>query len=127
MPSPLPAVGLRAHGRDARLTANSFHPSASRQRHPRTTLFDFGISRRLIFPPHILRLLVIAKRHKMRMAQVFVRRPLDKFELPDQHGLEPPAIGHLARRQPRAPAPALGLRQICKRTSGGSQPMEFLE
>jgi len=46
------------------------------------------------------------------MPQVLVRCPLNKFELPHQDRLQPPAVSHLRRREALAPAARLLLGKI---------------
>src|SRR5258708_6034968 len=40
-----------------------------------------------LFPPHVLRLLVVAQRHESAVPQVCIAGPLDIFKLPHQHRL----------------------------------------
>jgi hypothetical protein len=54
-----------------------------------------------------------------------VAGPLEELELPDQHGLEPYALGHLRLRQPLTPASALLLRQVHERAAIDLQALEL--
>src|SRR5947209_5995331 len=59
------------------------------------------------------------------MPKMVVRRPFDKFELPDHDRLQPPAMCHLCRRKSSTPASAPRFRQVGKRAFSRFEPSEF--
>src|SRR3954470_12947091 len=61
------------------------------------------------------------------MSQMVLSGPFEKFELSDEHGLQPAAVGHLRLRQSLSPAAALQLREIRKRAVGNFKAAKLLE
>src|SRR4051812_9576601 len=59
-------------------------------------------------------LLVLAKADEPAVSKVTIRRPLDRFELPDQQTLKPTAVLHLRSRQSRTPSAGLPFRKVCE-------------
>src|SRR5215475_682438 len=96
--------------------------------HNRTAIdLDMRSAAPMLFPPHIPRLLVLAKRHKTAVPEVAIIRPLDEFKLPHEHWCEPVTFAHLFRRQSGTPTPCLLLWQICERAFLGFQWLELSE
>src|SRR4051812_9795051 len=61
------------------------------------------------------------------MSKVIVPGPFEEFELTDEHGLQPLAVGHLRLRQSLPPTAALRLRQVRERTLADLQSFELPE
>jgi hypothetical protein len=61
------------------------------------------------------------------MAEMIVGRPLEKFELRDDHRLQPLALRHLCFGQTLSPPSALRFRQIGERAFVDFEVLEFSE
>ena len=88
---------------------------------------DYGFERSVLLFHDILCRLVLAQTNEFRMAQMVIGGPLKKFELADEHWLQPHALGHLRLREPLAPSPTPYLWKIGERVLVNLEAFELRE
>src|SRR5437762_11159175 len=80
-----------------------------------------------LFPPDILRVLVVAQAGKRGVTEAAVTRPLDERNLRDEVRCDPSQLRHLVGSNALAPVTGLRLRQIDERTGPGGERLQPLE
>jgi hypothetical protein len=76
---------------------------------------------------HILCVFILAQGNKLRVSEVAVRSPFDKFKLPNENGFQPHTVFHFLGRKSLTPMLTPGFRQIHEWAFTRFQPLEASE